>query len=123
MTENDITYSIIGGIYNVYNGLGPGLLESIYEAALVHELKKRGLKVEKQVPLKIVYDDIVLPMDYRIDLLLEDTVIIELKSVEVISEVHHKQILTYMKIANKPLGLLVNFNTSNIAKSIFRKIL
>ncbi len=122
MNENDITYKIIGAIYKVYNELGPGLLESIYEAALCYQLHKDGLRVENQVPLQIIYDGKILPVDYRLDLLVEDEIIIELKSVEEIKSVHHKQLLTYLKVANKHLGLLVNFNTDNIKSSIYRKI-
>jgi len=123
MTDNDITYKIRGAIYKVYNELGPGLLESIYEAALVYQLKKDGLHVEAQVPLKVIYDDSILPVDYRLDLLVEDRVIIELKSVEEVKKLFHKQLLTYMRISGKRLGILVNFNTDNIDSNIYRKIL
>ena len=123
MTDNEITYKIRGAIFSVYNELGPGLLESVYEAALVYELKKNGLKVESQVPIRVVYDNTILPVDYRLDLLVEDRVIVELKSVEEMKKVFHKQILTYMKIAGKHLGILVNFNTDDINSSIFRKII
>lgn len=120
MKENDISYKIRGAIYKVYNGLGPGLLESAYEAALVYQLKKDGLKVESQVPIDIVYDGKTLPISYRLDLLVEDKVIVELKSVDVITNVHKKQLLTYLKLTGLHLGLLVNFNTENINLSIIR---
>lgn len=120
MTENDISYKIRGAIYKVYNGLGPGLLESTYEAALVYQLKKDGLKVESQVPIDIVYDGQVLPVSYRLDLLVEDKVIVELKSVEEITKIHHKQLTTYLKITGLHLGILVNFNEVNINDGIFR---
>lgn len=123
MDINDITYKIRGAIFKVYNQLGPGLLESIYEAALIYQLKKDKLKVQNQVVLDIFYDGIKLPVKYRIDLLVEDKVIIELKSVENILPVHHKQLLTYMKLAKINLGILVNFNTSFLEKNIFRKVL
>ena len=123
MTDNEITYKIRGAIFNVYNELGPGLLESIYEAALCYQLKKDGLHVESQVPLKVMYDNHPLPVEYRIDLLVEDRVIIELKSVEEIKKLFHKQLLTYMKISGKHIGILVNFNTPDISKSIVRKVL
>lgn len=123
MTENEISYIIRGAIYKVYNELGPGLLESIYEAALCYQLKKDGLHVVSQVPLKVYYDGNVLPVDYRLDILVEDKVIIELKSVEEMKKLFHKQLLTYMRIANKKLGILVNFNTEDINSNIFRKIL
>ena len=103
MTNNEISDAIRGAIYKVYNELGPGLLESIYEAALAYQLRKDGLKVETQVPLKVSYDNHLLPIDYRLDLLVENEVIVELKSVEEIKNVFHKQLLTYLKIANKHL--------------------
>lgn len=122
MTENDISYKIRGAIYKVYNELGPGLLESIYEAALSYQLRKGGLKVETQVPLNVYYDGVLLPVEYRLDILVEDKVIIELKSVEELKKLHHKQLLTYLKISGKKLGILVNFNTDDINTSIIRKI-
>ena len=123
MTENEISYKIRGAIYKVYNELGPGLLESIYEAALCYQLRTDGLHVDSQVPLKVYYDGQLLPVDYRLDLLVEDKVIIELKSVEEMKKVYHKQLLTYLRIANKRLGILVNFNTDDINSNIVRKIL
>lgn len=122
MTEDEITYKIRGAIFKVYNELGPGLLESVYEAALIYQLRKDGLKVQSQVPLKIFYDGNELPCDFRLDLIVEDQIIIELKSVENLKEVHHKQLLTYLKIAKKHIGFLVNFNTSDMSKGIIRKI-
>ena len=123
MTDNEITYKVRGAIFKVYNELGPGLLESVYEAALLYELRKSGLEAKAQVPLKVVYDNNVLPIEYRIDILVEDRVIVELKSVEEMKKLFHKQILTYMKLANVKLGILVNFNTDDIVSSIHRKIL
>lgn len=122
MTETEITYKIRGAIYNVYNALGPGLLESVYEAALCYELRKQGLLVESQAKLDVVYDGRVLPVDFRLDILVEGTVIVELKSVEEIKPVHHKQLLTYLRIAQKHIGILVNFNTNDINSGICRKI-
>lgn len=122
MTEDEISYKIRGAIYKVYNELGPGLLESIYEAALSYQLRKGGLKVETQVPINVYYDGVLLPVEYRLDILVEDKVIIELKSVEELKKLHHKQLLTYLKISGKKLGLLVNFNTDDINSSIIRKI-
>jgi GxxExxY protein len=122
MIENDISYKIRGAIFKVYNNLGPGLLESVYEAAMVYELKKVALSVKAQVPLPVVYEDEFLDLGFRIDLLVEDIVIIEIKSVESINEVHHKQVLTYLKLSNRRLELLVNFNCDDISKSIFRKV-
>src|SRR5690606_16632450 len=122
MTENDISYKIRGAIFKVYNALGPGLLESAYEAVLMHELTKEGLEVKAQVPLPLVYDDIKMDVGYRIDLLVENKVIIEIKSVENLAVVHHKQVLTYLKLSGLKLGILVNFNSSEIDKGIFRKV-
>jgi GxxExxY protein len=122
MSENDISYKIRGAIFKVYNSLGPGLLESAYEAALLHELIKDGLKVKSQVGLPLVYDNIKLEVGYRIDLLVEDLVLIEIKSVENLLEVHHKQVITYLKLSKIKLGILVNFNSTNITNSIYRKV-
>lgn len=122
MTENDISYKIRGAIFKVYNALGPGLLESAYEAVLMHELIKEGLEVKAQVPLPLVYDDIKMEVGYRIDLLVGNKVIIEIKSVENLAEVHHKQVLTYLRLSGLKLGILVNFNSAEIDKSIFRKV-
>ena len=122
MTDYDITYKIRGAIYKVYNSLGPGLLESVYEAALCCQLRKEGLTVENQVKLDVVYDGVVLPVDYRLDIIVERSVIIELKSVEELKPVHHKQLMTYLRIAKKHTGILVNFNTDDIASQIFRKV-
>lgn len=109
----DLTYKIRGAIFEVYNYWGPGLFEQIYEESLVHQLRKEGLKVEQQVPLPVIYDGVKLPCDYRLDLLVEDKVIIELKSVEELHPVHYKQLMTYLKIAHKKVGLLVNFNVDD----------
>ena len=122
MKVNDITYKIRGAIFKVYNTLGPGLLESVYEAALCYQLRQNGLAVATQVKIDVEYQGFILPIDYRIDLLVEDTVIIELKSVEELKPVHHKQLLTYLRLAHKPVGLLVNFNTADMEHSIHRKI-
>jgi len=121
MSENEIAYKIRGAIYDVYNKLGPGLFESVYENALSYELKKRGLDVKSQVPINIIYDGIDMGAGFKMDLLIEDKVIMELKSVETLALVH-KQLLTYLKLTNLKLGILVNFNTSDINKSIIRKV-
>ncbi len=119
----DLTYKIRGAIFEVYNYWGPGLFEQVYEESLVHQLRKVGLKVEQQVPLPVIYDGVKLPCDYRLDLLVEDKVIIELKSVEELHPVHSKQLMTYLKIAHKKVGLLVNFNVDDMAKGIHRLVL
>lgn len=122
MTENEISYKIRGSIFKVYNNLGPGLLESAYEAALKYELKKTDLLVHSQAPLPMVYETIRVDIGYRLDLLVENKVIIELKSVEKLTEVHYKQLITYLKLSGMKLGLLVNFNCDDISKNIFRKV-
>lgn len=122
MTENDISYKIRGAIYNVYSTLGPGLLESAYEATLIYELQNNGLKVRSQVPLPLIYNDIKLDVGYRVDLIVNDKVLIEIKSVENLIAVHHKQVLTYLKLSGIKLGILVNFNTDNIFNGMFRKV-
>ena len=120
MTTNDITYEIRGAIYDVYKELGPGLLESVYEEALCFELEQRGLNVERQVQVPITYKGNVLKTELRLDVLVEDTVIVELKSVEEMKKVFAKQLLTYLRLMDKRVGLLVNFNTDDILSSIKR---
>jgi len=122
LEENEISYKIRGCIFSVYNTLGPGLLESVYEAALAHELSNIGLKVSTQVPIPVVYNDINLELGFRADIIVENKVIIEIKSIENIAEVHHKQVLTYLKLTGLKLGLLINFNTEDISKAIYRKV-
>ncbi len=120
MTVNDITYEIRGAIYDVYKELGPGLLESVYEEVLCFELQKRGLFVERQRQVPIYYKGNILKTNLRIDLLVEDAVIVELKSVEEMKKVFAKQLLTYLRLTDKKIGILVNFNTDNILKAITR---
>ena len=122
MEENDISYIIRGCILKVYNNLGPGLLESAYEAALGLELMNAGLKVKTQAALPMIYDTVKVDVGYRLDVVVEDKVIIEIKSVENLIDVHHKQVITYLKLSGMKLGLLVNFNSVDISKSIFRKV-
>lgn len=120
MTENEISYIIRGAVFKVYNKIGPGLLESAYEAALAYEIRKEGLEVKTQLGLPFKYEEIKLDVGYRIDLLVENMVIIEIKSVDELADVHYKQLLTYLKLSDKRLGMLVNFNTMHIDKSIKR---
>ena len=120
MTENDISFDIRGAAFNVHTNLGPGLLESVYEIALAHELRKMGHDVKCQVGLPFVYDDIKLETGYRIDLLVDDLVIVEIKSVDALADVHHKQLLTYLKLSGKKLGLLINFNVALLKEAIVR---
>lgn len=122
MIENDIAFKIRGAIFRVYNVLGPGLLESVYEIALAHVLTEMGLDVKRQVELPVIFEGIKLDSAFRIDLLVNDLVIIELKSVEDLRSVHHKQLITYLKLSGLKLGILVNFNTNSILESIFRKV-
>jgi len=122
MKENEISFVIRGAIFKIFQALGPGLLESAYQKILAFELIKAGLNVKQQVALPIIYESEHLEAGYRIDLLVEEKVIIEIKSVENLSEVHHKQLITYLKLSGKKLGLLVNFNSSKIEESIFRKV-
>jgi GxxExxY protein len=118
MEENDITYKIRGCIFLVYKNLGPGLLESVYEAALIYELKKHKLEVKSQVILPVLYDGINLEIGFRLDIFVESKVIIEIKSVEDLSKLHFKQLLTYLKLSGKKVGILVNFNCENITDNI-----
>lgn len=122
MTVNEITYEIRGAIYDVYKALGPGLLESVYEEALCFELEQRGLTVERQKQVPINYKGNILKTEFRLDILVEDTVIVELKAVEEMKKVFTKQLLTYLRLMNKKVGLLVNFNTDNILESMERII-
>lgn len=120
MTPNEITYEIRGAIYDVYKELGPGLLESVYEEALCFELEQRGLSIERQKQVPVIYKGSRLKTDLRLDILVEDKVIIELKSVEEMKKVFSKQLLTYLRLMDKRIGILVNFNTDNILTSITR---
>ena len=120
MTENEVAKVIVDCAYKVHTTLGPGLLESVYEAALAYELGKRGLQAERQKPLPVVYENIRLEEGCRADLVVSDLVIVELKSVEEIAPVHKKQLLTYLRLADKRLGLLVNFGKDKIRDGISR---
>ncbi len=120
MNLNDMSYQIRGSVFDVYNELGPGLLENIYEQALLIELNNRGLQVENQVPINVLYKGFDLGIQYRLDLLVNDQIILELKSVDALLPVHYKQLITYLKIAQKPLGFLINFNTDSIKDNIIR---
>lgn len=120
MTENEIAREIVDAAYKIHITTGPGLLESAYEAMLSYELKKRGLSVVSQQPVPVIYEEVKLEVGYRADLIVEDKVIIELKSVEKIAPVHKKQLLTYLKLADKRLGLLINFGELLIKTGITR---
>lgn len=122
MELNDITDLIINSAIKVHKVLGPGLLESAYEACLIYELRKTGIKVENQVGLPIYYDGIVLDVGYRIDLLVEDSVIVELKAVEKIIPIHEAQLISYLKLSGKKLGLIINFNVVLLKDGIKRMV-
>jgi GxxExxY protein len=120
MNENEIAKIIVDVAYHIHKRLGPGLLESAYEPVMEHEIQKRGLRVARQVVIPLVYDGLVIEEAFRADLIVEDLVIVELKSVEQIHPVHPKQLLTYLKLTNKRLGLLINFNAPLIKDGITR---
>jgi GxxExxY protein len=120
--QNELTSTIIGCAIEVHKQLGPGLLESAYQECLYYELKKSGLKVQKEKPMPIVYKEIKLDHGYRIDLLVNDKIVIEIKTVENFTEVHTAQVLTYLKLGNYPLGLLINFHVATLKNGIKRII-
>jgi len=122
MHENDITYLVRQSAYHVHVALGPGLLESAYEVALMHELRQSGLHVQNQVGLPMDYRGIHLDVGYRIDLLVEGKVVVELKAVECLLDVHHMQLVTYLKLSGCKAGLLINFNVARIKDGMFRKV-
>jgi len=122
LTENDISKLVFDSALKVHQKLGPGLLESAYEECLVHELKKSGLKIEKQKALPLVYEDIKLEVGYRIDIMIENKFIIEIKAVEALNDVHLAQVLTYLKLSNCKLGMLINFNVALIKNGIKRVV-
>jgi len=122
MTENEIAKIVVDACYHIHTRLGPGLLESVYESVLEYELKKRGLRVMRQVAIPIVYDDISFDEGFRADLIVEDKVILELKSVEQTAPVHRKQVLTYIKLTDRRLGLLINFGSPLIKDGITRLV-
>ena len=120
---NRLSGSVVHAAYKVHNTLGPGLLESVYEVCLVHELTKRGITSERQVPLPVVYDELKLEAGFRIDVLVERRLIVELKAVEALLPVHRAQVLTYLKLSGYRLGLLVNFNVAVLKDGIKRVIM
>ena len=120
MTENDISKIVVNTSYNIHRKLGPGLLESVYEEILFYELIKNGLKVKRQKAIPVIWEDIKMELGFRADLMVENKVIIELKSVETIAPVHPKQLLTYLKLTGLKLGLLINFNEKLIKDGIIR---
>ncbi len=124
MELNDLSYTIRGAAYDVHSKLGPGLLESVYERALIFELEKRGLQVRTQIILPLIYEGVLMENAYRIDILVNEEVIVEIKSVDSLIDVHSLQLNTYLKLADKRLGLLINFNSPSLIdrKSIIRLV-
>lgn len=120
MTENEISKIIVDTCYKIHTKLGPGLFESVYEEILNFELSKRGLKVNRQNPIPVIWDNLKMEQGFRADLIVEKKVIIEIKSVEAIAPVHQKQLLTYLKLTSLKLGLLINFNEALIKNGIQR---
>jgi GxxExxY protein len=123
MELNDLSYKIIGCVYKVHSELGPGLLESTYEVCLEYELLKAGLTVERQKPLPVIYDSVKLDAGYRIDLLVNNQVVLEIKSVDEIAPIHKAQLMTYLKLTGLKLGLLLNFNVLQMKTGIKRIIM
>lgn len=121
-TYNELSYSIIECCYTVHSELGPGLMESIYEACLVKELRDSGFNVKQQFPLPVIYKNVQLSKTFRVDLIVNDCILIELKSVEYVMPVHKAQLVSYLKLANMKLGLLINFNEASLKNGIVRKL-
>lgn len=122
MTENELSKIVFDCALKVHQALGPGLLESAYEECLFYELKKRNLNVQKQKPLPLIYEDVKLEIGYRVDIIIEDKLILEIKSVEALNEIHFAQLLTYLKLTDCKLGMLINFNVTLIKNGIRRVV-
>lgn len=122
MTENELSYQAIGVALELHKNLGPGLLESTYESALKYDLEEAGLRVQQQVPMPFVYKEVKMNMGYRLDLVVEKKLVIEIKSLENLAPVHYAQLLTYLKLSNIKLGLLINFNTKFLKSGIHRVV-
>jgi GxxExxY protein len=122
MTDNELTHEIIGAAIEVHKNLGPGLLESTYEECLCHELSQRGIPFERQKPVSVVYKGVKLDCGYRLDLLVSDRVILELKSVEALAPIHNSIMITYLKLSGNRIGLLMNFNVQILKKGVKRVV-
>ena len=122
MTENQIAAAVVDAAFKIHTTLGPGLLESVYESTLEYELRKRGLSVRRQISLPVYYEGLKLELGYRVDLIVGDKVIIEIKSIEALAPIHKRQLLTYLRLANMRLGLLINFNVERIKDGIQRVV-
>jgi GxxExxY protein len=122
MTENEVATIIVDAAYTIHQRLGPGLMESVYESTLAYELGKRGLTVRRQQAMPVIYETVRMNMGFRADLMVDQKVIVEIKSIEAIAPVHRKQLLTYLRLADKRLGLLINFNVELIKEGITRVV-
>lgn len=120
--ENELSRLILDAAFRVHSAVGPGLLESAYEACLAYELRAQGLKVLTQVPLPVIYREVKLDVGYRLDLLVEDLVVVEVKSVDAPAAIHHAQLLSYLKLSGYKLGILINFNTAHLKHGIKRVV-
>jgi hypothetical protein len=123
LQKNEISGAVVDAAMKIHSALGPGLLESAYAACLKHELIKRGLKVACEVPLPVVYDGVRLDAGYRLDLVVEDTVVVELKAIEALAPIHQAQIISYLKLSGKPIGLLINFHSLHLKDGIKRFVI
>lgn len=122
MTESEITERIIGCAIEVHRNLGPGLLESAYKVCLEYEMRKQGLKVEREKPIPLCYDDLTIECAYRLDLLVDDSVVVEIKSVEKLEDVHLSQVITYLRLTECEVGLLINFNVKVLKNGLRRVV-
>jgi len=122
MTENELSKIIVNTCYEIHVALGPGLFESVYEEILTYELTQKGLQLKRQKPIPVIWNDIKLDQGFRADLIVEDKLLIEIKSIETIAPVHYKQVLTYLKLTSIKLGLLINFNEVKIKNGITRLV-
>jgi GxxExxY protein len=122
MTENEIAKQIVDVAFKIHTTFGPGLLESVYETIMAYELQKRGLRVQRQQAIPVIYEDVRMDLGFRADLIVEGKVVVEIKSVEAIAPVHKKQLLTYLRLTDKRLGLLINFNVELIKNGISRVV-
>lgn len=122
MTANEVSYAVIGAAIDIHRALEPGLLESVYERVLAYELRTRGLTVKEQIPVPLVYKEVFIEAGYRMDILVEQQLVVEIKAVEILAPVHFAQTLTYLRLSGHQLGLLINFNTVVLKDGIHRII-
>jgi GxxExxY protein len=123
LAHEKLTEAIIGAAIKVHRALGPGLLESAYETCLVHELSKSNMSIMRQVEVPVVYDSITLDAGFRLDLLIDNTVIVELKSIDKLAPIHEAQLMTYLRLSRKPVGLLINFNVTRLIDGVLRRVM